>query len=889
MKKHRIIAILLAVVLSVSSGFPPYGAEASAAEIVEPGMTSEEEPAAADAEESGTTAGEESGEAAEEESGTTSEEEFEEADAEAPAETDGEEPGTADSAAPEEGTGAGPEAESGEGTADTSAEEAGDTAEKEPAEAAAEEDAHGTAGGDGESAAEGPEEGAEENGDETVLIAEEAEEQAYEPNDTKPSDELFAGYVDAEFGIGTGKPGALKRRASAGSRLESDTLAAYTYVSSLLPSIASGEISSTRFTLPAEVMTYTQIAWTAEDLGVAEIVKSNAITAEAKEAASSRFREEYFDLSLLIDALLADHPYLLYWYDKTPKTTADGYKYRAFKVDGIWYLGYSGTMRLNFPVAEEYAAGEYTVDASVGQTVQRAVENAQEIIGEFESLFDYEKLVAYRQRICELTSYNYDAIENSAPYGNPWQLIWVFDGDSGTKVVCEGYAKAFKYLCDRSSFVNGIECRIVTGRINDGGHMWNIVMMEDGWNYLTDVTNCDTGTAGAADKLFMVGAPGSPEEGYTVDLGSYSMRYTYDQDMLALWSAEELTLSPYNYPPFIENAVVSGIGDKTYSGGEITQEITVLYGDRILTEGTDYTVSYENNIDAGTARMLIEGKGCYHGTIEREFEIEKAPQPLQAETDKILNGRNGNVKITGAAGTLTAALPETSSAQVISVDQAGTIRIKGMSTGTAILTVTAAETENYLETTIETQISVVPLATTHVGLTNVASGIKVYWEAVEGARYYKVYRGTEFLFTTSRLYATDTGAKSENGNKYTYKVVASTTKESGIGDSTVTRTGTGYRLIPVGITLLTNPAAGKMAVGYGQNDKSTGYVIRFGLKQDMSDAKVITVQGAGTLQRVLSGVIKGKTYYVQVRTYKLENGARYYSGYCTTKSLRITR
>ena len=80
-----------------------------------------------------------------------------------------------------------------------------------------------------------------------------------------------------------------------------------------------------------------------------------------------------------------------------------------------------------------------------------------------------------------------------------------------------------------------------------------------------------------------------------------------------------------------------------------------------------------------------------------------------------------------------------------------------------------------------------------------------------------------------------------------------------------------------------------MAVGYGQNDKSTGYVIRFGLKQDMSDAKVITVQGAGTLQRVLSGVIQGKTYYVQVRTYKLENGVRYYSGYCTTKSLRITR
>ena len=81
-----------------------------------------------------------------------------------------------------------------------------------------------------------------------------------------------------------------------------------------------------------------------------------------------------------------------------------------------------------------------------------------------------------------------------------------------------------------------------------------------------------------------------------------------------------------------------------------------------------------------------------------------------------------------------------------------------------------------------------------------------------------------------------------------------------------------------------------MAVTYGEkNPKATGYVIRFGLKADMSDAKVITVQGAGTLQRVLSGVRKGKTYYVQVRTYKLVNGVRFYSGYCTTKSLRITK
>ena len=874
MKNCRIIAIILTMVLFVSPAVRVYGSEVSAAGIVqtetlpeeEHGET-EEEPAAASEEKNGAAA---MGEPEAAPEGETVETEAEEEPEAAP---EGE---TVETEAEEEPA-AVPEGE----TVETETEE-------EPAAAPEGETVETETGEESEAAPEEETvevETGEEPEDDSVLILEETEEQAYAPEEAQSSDELFAGYVDAEFGIGTGRPGLLKRRVTAGSRLKSDTLAAYTYVSSLLPSIASGEITSTRFTIPDDVMTYTEIAWTAEELGVEEIARDGKITAEAKEAASFLFKEEYFDLSLLIDALLADHPYLLYWYDKTPKTTADGYRYRAYTKKGVWYLGYAGSMTLNFPVAEEYAAGEYTVDASIGQTVQAAVENAQEIVEECGPLSDLEKLAAYLQKICDLTSYNYRAIREDAPYGNPWQLIWVFDGDIGTSVVCEGYAKAFKYLCDQSVFENDIDCRVVTGRINSGGHMWNIVAMEDGWNYLTDVTNCDSGTVGADDKLFMVGASGSPEEGYTV----HGMHYTYDQDMLALWSEEELTLSPYSYPPFMENTVVSGIGDKIYSGEEITQEITVEYGERILVEGTDYTVSYEDNVDAGTARMRIEGSGCYTGTIEREFEILKAPQPLEAEADKILIGKTGAVRVTGAVGELTAAFADPGTAQVLSVDPAGTVKIRGTSAGTAVLTVTAAETENYLETTVETQITIVPGASAHVGLTNVASGIKVYWEAVEGARYYKVYRGTEFLFATSRLYATDTGVKAANGNKYTYKVVASTTKDSSIGDSTVMRTGSGYRLIPVGITSLTNSAAGRLTVAYGENACATGYVIRFGLQQDMSDAKVITVQGAGTLSRVLSGLKKGNTYYVQVRTYKLENGVRFYSGYCTTKSAKITK
>ena len=179
-------------------------------------------------------------------------------------------------------------------------------------------------------------------------------------------------------------------------------------------------------------------------------------------------------------------------------------------------------------------------------------------------------------------------------------------------------------------------------------------------------------------------------------------------------------------------------------------------------------------------------------------------------------------------------------------------------------------------------------ASTKVNLTNVASGIKISWNKVRGAKYYKVYRGDTYLFTTSQLYGTDTSVKSYNGTKYTYKVIASTTKDKH-GDSTKCRTSTGYRLIPVGIKSLKNSSAGKMTVTYDKNDQSSGYVVRYGLKSDMSDARVITVKGADTLSRTFGGMKKGKTYYVQVRTYKIEEGIRYYSGYCTTKSITIKK
>ena len=176
--------------------------------------------------------------------------------------------------------------------------------------------------------------------------------------------------------------------------------------------------------------------------------------------------------------------------------------------------------------------------------------------------------------------------------------------------------------------------------------------------------------------------------------------------------------------------------------------------------------------------------------------------------------------------------------------------------------------------------------TPKITCTNVASGMKVSWVEVSGATRYKVYRDGKLIFTTSALVVTDKDVKYKGGTKFVYKVVAT---EKNTGDSDLFKTATYYRLMPVGIKSLTNPSAGKMTVTYDRSTGSSGYVVRYGLKSDMSDAKVITVQGEKTLSRTFGGMQKGKTYYVQVRTYKIENGIRYYSGYCTTKKITIKK
>ncbi len=62
----------------------------------------------------------------------------------------------------------------------------------------------------------------------------------------------------------------------------------------------------------------------------------------------------------------------------------------------------------------------------------------------------------------------------------------------------------------------------------------------------------------------------------------------------------------------------------TYDGTEKKPGVTVKAGSKLLSADKDYTIAYANNINAGTASVIITGKGSYSGSTAKSFTINPA-------------------------------------------------------------------------------------------------------------------------------------------------------------------------------------------------------------------------------------------------------------------------
>ncbi len=464
-----------------------------------------------------------------------------------------------------------------------------------------------------------------------------------DPDCLPDSEEIFAAYVQREFDreiygdvstFGT----------AAGNRLSGLERGVYDDLKAQISKVAEGSVASTAFTVTADLSSLT---WTKEQLGVSTIVSGGSITTEAQTAVAEKFSEA-LDTGTLLSCLLADCPYELYWFDKTTGIRT------GYGISGSSTQVSISRVTVSFSVASAYGSGT-TADTSKTGATKAAVANAKAIVTANAGKTDREKLDAYRSKICELVSYNHSTA--GVAYGDPWQLIYVFDGNSSTNVVCEGYAKAFQYLCDLSTFSGDVTCYTVTGQMSggtgSGGHMWNVVKLE-GRNLLVDVTNCDAGSIGAPDKLFLVAVAGT-ESGrtHTFAVNGTNMVFTYDESQKDLFCDGYLALTPEDASGAIQLKVTA------YDNGQTTvvqlrQNGTVKKSKLLSPSGTGGLVTNVVQLDgvaSGTYDLVITKLGCLSYTVQNVVvtsagvDLTSHSNPAVSSIQLLCGDVNGDGKI----------------------------------------------------------------------------------------------------------------------------------------------------------------------------------------------------------------------------------------------------
>ena len=496
--------------------------------------------------------------------------------------------------------------------------------------------------------------------------------------DTLPDENtLFAMYVDEQFGVDYFQDtaqSAAETTTSDPDALQSvptyNSLYAYYYLSdvekvfydaalSLIRDIAEGRASNTQVYYTDEELDFGGLSTIyVDDLYDYTLVNGSwnpTVNSQKLDEAVSTLQNRFaIDQRKVINALSSDYPEYLYWFGRSFQIGLRSYGYQNDVESDLTISGSTatgpGSVYASFTIylttSSSYAkftdSTHYslnTVDTAKTSATSTAVANANSIITSYNNLADYEKLLAYKNYICSNVTYNQAAANSSLQNmgSNPWELIYVFDNDPSTNVVCEGYSKAFQYLCDRSSFTNSVEAICVTGGMDGGAHMWNIVKI-NGINYLADITNCDTEyITNGHEGLFMKGyTRGSLTDGYIVHRPDISLsgtsyipgsdiEYDYDSDILTLYAdhPDRLTLSSTDFEPvtYSAGATTTIYPEMTYGQTDARSMLASINSFRTGSNAwywnsDNSTKTWQNNLSA-----LTYDYGLEQNAMQRAAEI----------------------------------------------------------------------------------------------------------------------------------------------------------------------------------------------------------------------------------------------------------------------------
>ena len=453
-------------------------------------------------------------------------------------------------------------------------------------------------------------------------------------------EDLFYGYLLQRAGVSD----RVSLMADAGSKLNAKDKELYDWLKVFVAKVADGEETSAVYTVTYDDF---PLIWTKEDLGVSAIYQvSNrrlSLTDECRTAVVEKFSGCFdYDLTAVMRALLADCPYDMYWFDKTADSPLQAnpvapLQIALFDDEGEIKvkIGEVPVCDMVMAVSPDYAGEDsLTVSRALHAGIESVTTKAQSIVSAYRNESDYGKLLGYATEICNLVEYDDAAADSAtnASYGDPWQLISVFDGDPNTNVVCEGYAKAFQYLCDLSRFDSPkVECYLIGGDLSDSAgaeaHMWNIVTMENGNSYLTDVTNSDTN----GDPEYFLLKGGTPSASNSRQYTFYGwLTFVYDNETVQMWGEELLTLDTVDYkdaPPVTPSPALRLGGYALSASGEAVSMAHIRDGATIaVTKDASET---ESNIILFLA--AYDAQGRMENLQQWDLDFSRSPVFIQTQ------------------------------------------------------------------------------------------------------------------------------------------------------------------------------------------------------------------------------------------------------------------
>ena len=349
----------------------------------------------------------------------------------------------------------------------------------------------------------------------------------------------------------------------------------------------------------------------------------------------------------------------------------------------------------------------------------------------------------------------------------------------------------------------------------------------------------------------------------------------------------------------------------TSDGTEKCPDVTVTYGDKTLAAGTDFTVSYKDNVKEGTATVTITGAGNYTGIINTTFTITAAPDkddsdagkdnPGKDDSGKDDSGKNDSGKDDSGKdnsgkddsgkdnsgkndsdkGNQNSSTPGNNNNNNNNGNTSGNNdqNNNGQNNNNTNNNNNNQNNSSNNEANNDTAITPVPAVINASDLTLTKSKKKAnIITSIESD-------GKVSLKSSNTKVVKISGTKviPVNPGKANVTITVAAGTRYAAASKTVTIT-----VIPAKTSLrsVKSKTAKQATVTWKKAKSISGYQISYSQNSSMKKAKALTVKGSAT-RATLKKLVSKKKYYVRIRTYKVVSGKKYYSKWSSKKSVKI--